>query len=134
MHFPLFVGVLCLSVLLCITFVHSSLAILLKRKRKLVALTLLPYRWIVSIHVMWLFLKVPYVGLQCVIVVFLDHFSSVFLLSLSVLIIILIDLLQECSYCPLLAIGVRLIHAVPWNDLLRIKNNSIWGSIENVFI
>ena len=83
---------------------------------------------------MWLFLKVPYVGLQCVIVVFLDHFSSVFLLSLSVLIIILIDLLQECSYCPLLAIGVRLIHAVPWNDLLRIKNNSIWGSIENVLI
>ena len=76
----------------------------------------------------------PYVGLQCVIVVFLDHFSSVFLLSLSVLIIILIDLLQECSYCPLLAIGVRLIHAVPWNDLLRIKNNSIWGSIEIVFI
>ena len=40
--FPLFVGVLCLSLfcyaLLC---VHSSFAIILKRKRKLVALLLL---------------------------------------------------------------------------------------------
>ena len=41
-YFPLFVGVLCLSLfcyaLLC---VHSSFAIILKRKRKLVALLLL---------------------------------------------------------------------------------------------
>ena len=53
MHFPLFVAVLCLSLfcyaLLC---VHSSFAIILKRKRKLVALLLLSYRCIVTINVM----------------------------------------------------------------------------------
>ena len=34
---------------------------------------LLPNRFIVTINVLWLFLTVPCVGLQCVIVVFLDH-------------------------------------------------------------
>ena len=54
--------------------VHSSFAIILKRKRKLVALLLLSYRCIVTTNVLWLFLiTVPWVGLQCVIVVFLDH-------------------------------------------------------------
>ena len=75
MYFPLIVGVLlCLFLfryaLLC---VHSSFAIILKRKRKLVALLLLSYRCIVYINVPWLFLTVPWVGLQCVIVVFPDH-------------------------------------------------------------
>ena len=42
--------------LLC---VHSSFAIILKRKRKLVALLLLSYRCIVTINVLWLFLTVP---------------------------------------------------------------------------
>ena len=74
MYFPLFVGVLCLSLfcyaLLC---VHSSFAIILKRKRKLVTLLLLSYRCTVTINVMWLFLRVQWVGLQCVIVVFPDH-------------------------------------------------------------
>ena len=56
--------------LLC---VNSSLAIILKRKRRLVALLLLSYRYIVTIHVLWLFLTVPWVGLQCVIVVFPAH-------------------------------------------------------------
>ena len=55
-------------VLSCITLCHSSFAIILKRKRKLVALLLLSYRCIVN--VMWLCLTVPLVGLQCVIVVF----------------------------------------------------------------
>ena len=49
MYFPLFVEVLCLSlfcyVLLC---VHSSFAIILNRKRKIVAL-LLSYRCIVTV-------------------------------------------------------------------------------------
>ena len=63
--------------LLC---VHSSFAIILKRKRKLVALLLLSYRCIVTVNVQWLFLRVlwvglmvPWVGLRCVIVVFPDH-------------------------------------------------------------
>ena len=65
-------GVLCLSLfcyaLLC---VHSSFSIILKRKRKLVALLLLSYRYIVTINVAWLLLTVSWVGLLCVIVVFL---------------------------------------------------------------
>ena len=48
-------------------------AIILKRKRKLVALFLLSYRCLVTVNVVWLFLAVLYVGLQCVIVVFPDH-------------------------------------------------------------
>ena len=65
MYFPVCVGGgLCFSLfsyaLLC---VHSSFAIILKRKRKLVALLLLSYICIVTINIMWLFLGVPWVGL-----------------------------------------------------------------------
>ena len=56
----------------------SSFAIILKRKRKLVALLLLSYRCIVTIKVLWLFLTVRWVGLQCVIVVFPDHTHLLF--------------------------------------------------------
>ena len=74
MYFPLFVGALCLPLfcwaLLC---VYSSFATILKRKSKLVALLLLSYRYIVTINVLWLFLTVPWVGLQYMIVVFPDH-------------------------------------------------------------
>ena len=56
MYFPLFVGVLCLSLycyaLLCF---HYSLAIISKRKRKLVALILLSYRCNFTVNVLWLF-------------------------------------------------------------------------------
>ena len=74
MYFQLFVGVMCLSLfsyaLLCVL---SSFAIILEKKRKLVALLLLSYRCIVTINVLWLFLIVPWVGLRCVILVFPDH-------------------------------------------------------------
>ena len=74
MYFPSFVGVLCLSVFCCVLlYVHSSFAIILKNKRKLVALLLLSSRCIDFINVLWLFLTAPWVGLQCEIVVFLDH-------------------------------------------------------------
>ena len=53
--------------------VHSNFAIILKRKRKLVALLLLSYRCLVTVNVLLLFLAVQWVDLQCVIVVFLDH-------------------------------------------------------------
>ena len=56
--------------LLC---VHSSFVIIMKRKRKLVALLLLSYICIVTINVLWLFLAVCRVGSQCAIVVFPDH-------------------------------------------------------------
>ena len=72
-------GVLCLSMvcyaLLC---VHSSFAIILKRERKPTAFLLLSYRFIVTITVPLLFLAVPWVGLQCVIVVFPDHTHPLF--------------------------------------------------------
>ena len=61
--------------LLC---VHSSFAIVLKRKRKLVHLLLSSYRCIVTINVLWLFLTVTWVGLQCVVVVFSDHTHLLF--------------------------------------------------------
>ena len=67
-------GVLCLSLfcyaLLC---VHSSFAIILKRKNKLRALLLMSYRCIVTINALWFFLTAPRVGLRCVIAVFPDH-------------------------------------------------------------
>ena len=72
-------GVLCLSsfcyALLC---VNSSFAIILKRKSKLVALLLLSYICIVTINFLWLFLRVPWVGLQYLIVVFPDHTHLLF--------------------------------------------------------
>ena len=67
--------------LLC---VHSSFAIILKRKRKLVALLLLSYRCIVTINVLWLFLTVPRVGLQYVIVVFPDYNHLLFAYQLAI--------------------------------------------------
>ena len=54
-------------------------AIILKRKRKLVALLLLSYIFshfcscIVTLNVVWLFLMVPWICLQCAIVVFPGH-------------------------------------------------------------
>ena len=52
---------------------HSSFAIILKRKRKLLALLLLSYRCYVTINGLCLSLMVPWVSLQYVIVVFPDH-------------------------------------------------------------
>ena len=76
-------GVLSLSLfcyaLLCAS---SSFAIILKRKRKLAALLLLSYRCIVTINVLWLFLTVPWAGLQCVSVVFPDHTHLLFNVAL----------------------------------------------------
>ena len=72
-------GFLCLS-LFCFASlcVNSSFEIILKRMRKLVALILLSYRYLVTVNVLWVFLTVPLVGLQCVIVVFPDHTHLLF--------------------------------------------------------
>ena len=67
--------------LLC---VHFSFAIILKRKRKLVALLLLSCRCIVIINTLLLFLTVPWVGLQYVIMVFTDH-THLFINNVSLL-------------------------------------------------
>ena len=67
-------GVLCWYLFWCVLlYVLSSFAIILTRKRELVALLLLPVRFLVTVNVLRLFPTVPWVGLQCVIVVFPDH-------------------------------------------------------------
>ena len=79
MYFPLFVGVLYLLLIrYALLDVHSSFAIILKRKRKLVALLLLSHRCLISVNVLWSFPTVPWVGLQCGIVVFPDHTHLLF--------------------------------------------------------
>ena len=62
-------------VLPCVLY---SFATILTRKRELVALLLLSFLCLVTVKVQWLFLTVPWVGLQCVIVVFPDHTYLVF--------------------------------------------------------
>ena len=73
--FSLVVGVLCLSLFCCaLLCVLSRFEIILKNKRKLVAVLLLSYGCLVTVNVLWIFLTVPGVcGLRCVIVVFPDH-------------------------------------------------------------
>ena len=69
--FPIVSGVLFLPLIYhALLYVVSSFAIILKRTRKLVALLLLSYRYIFTVNVLWLFLVVPWAGLQCVIVFF----------------------------------------------------------------
>ena len=63
--------------LLC---VHFSFAIILKRKKKLVALLIVSYRCIVTINVLWHFLTVLSVGLQHVKVVFPVHTHLLFVM------------------------------------------------------
>ena len=58
-------------------YVPSSFAIILTGKRELVALLILS-SWCLVIDV-WLFIAVPWVGLQFVIVVFSDHTHLLFL-------------------------------------------------------
>ena len=66
MHFSLCVVILCLSLfcyaLLC---VHSTFAIVLKRKNMLVALLLLSYQCLVNVNALRLFLMVPCDGPVC---------------------------------------------------------------------
>ena len=73
MCLSLFVGVLCWSLFRYSLCVLSSFAKILSRKRELVALPLLSFRCIVTVTVLWLFLTVPWVCLQFVILVFPDH-------------------------------------------------------------
>ena len=67
-------GVLCLSLFWYALFCAlPSFAIILKRKRELVALFILSYGYLVTVKVQWLFLMMKWVGLEFMIVVFPDH-------------------------------------------------------------
>ena len=61
-----------------ILVLQDTFAIILKRKRKLVALLLLSYRCIATVNILWLFLTVPWVRLKCMIVVHIDHTHLLF--------------------------------------------------------
>ena len=63
----------CVNLRFVMHYVHFSFDIILKRKRKLIALLLLSYGCLVTVYILWLFLTVPWVGLQCVIEVWPDH-------------------------------------------------------------
>ena len=56
-----------MHLILCVI---SSFAIILRGKRELVALLLFAFLCLVTVNVRRLFLTAPWVGLQCVIVVF----------------------------------------------------------------
>ena len=61
----MFLGVLCSSLFwYALLYILSSFAIILTRKRELVALLLLSFGCLVVVNVLWLFLTVPLVGLQ----------------------------------------------------------------------
>ena len=78
-YFQLFVGILYLSLIFyALLNVNSSFAINLKRERNVVVLLLLSYRCLVTVNVLWLFLMVPWVGMQCVILAFPDHTHFLF--------------------------------------------------------
>ena len=72
MYLLLFVEVLCWSLFwYALLYVLSSFAIILTMKRELDAFLVLSFECLVN--VLWLFVVVPGLGLQIVIVVFLDH-------------------------------------------------------------
>ena len=60
-------------VLVCFIACHFCFAIILARRRELVALLLLSFGCLVTVNVLWLFITLPWVGLQFVVVVFSDH-------------------------------------------------------------
>ena len=65
MYLPLFVVVLCSSLFwYALLYALSSFEIIPTRKRELLALLLLSFGRLVSVNVLWLFLTVPWVGLQ----------------------------------------------------------------------
>ena len=65
---------MCLSLFrYAILSVHSSFIIILSRKRELMDLLFLSFGCLGTLNVLWLFLMVPWVGLQCVIVVCPNH-------------------------------------------------------------
>ena len=81
-YFYIVCGVLCWSLFwYALLHVISSVAIILTRKRELVALLFLSFRCIVTVNVLQLFLTVPWVGLQLVIVAFSTHTHLLFFKS-----------------------------------------------------
>ena len=86
MYLPLFIWVLCWSLLwFALLYYLSSSAIIMTRKRLLVTLPLLSFGRQATVNVLWLFSMMLWVGLQFVILVFpcltfialFDHWGKV---------------------------------------------------------
>ena len=71
-------GLRLVLVLSLITLCSSIFAITLMEKRELAALLEFSSWCLVTVSILWLFLTVRLVGLQCVIVVFPDHTQLLF--------------------------------------------------------
>ena len=111
---------LCWHALLC---VFSSFAINLKRKRELVDLILFSYGCRDTVHVLWVFLTVPLVCLQCVIVVFPDHNHLLFSIKLhfqspSTAVSIFKTIILK-RYCSLIGLFLR-SKSIDFSDRTRI--------------
>ena len=95
------------SALLC---VHSSLAIISMGKRELVALLCLSSWWLLI--VVWLFLTMPRVCLQFVIVVFHDHTHLLFFVTkIFSYLILWCNQIQSSDSCYN---GCCIHHYIPW--------------------
>ena len=64
-------------------YVYSSFAIILTRKRQLFVLLLLSFGCLFTINILWLFLTVPWAGLQYVIMVITDHIHLLFVFYIN---------------------------------------------------
>ena len=100
LYLPLFIVVLCWSLFIYVLlYVLSSFAIILKRKRELVALFSLSFGCLFTVNALWRYLMVPWVGLHCVIVVFPDlaHLLLVFKSTLKTL-SLFFNCLHSCKF------------------------------------
>ena len=99
----------CNCFMFCCTlvYVHSSFAIILMGKKELVPLLTLS-SWCL-VMVMWLFLAVPWVCLQFLIVVFPDHTHLLFLMSR----ILCLCCVVTVKSFPVLAFNVVIIIVFP---------------------
>ena len=99
-------------------YVFSSFAIILARKRELVALLLLSFECLVTVNVLKLLLTVPWAGHQFVIVVFPDH-THFLIIEKRVSVIIL-----EKKFCGVLCT----------EDFASFFNNTIFSLISDIFV
>ena len=73
MYFSLWGFCVCLCFCYALLCALPSFAIILKRKRELVALLLLSYGYLVTVNVQWLFFMIKWVGLEFITVAFPDQ-------------------------------------------------------------
>ena len=96
------VGSVLVFVWYAIPYAHSSFAIIFTRKRELIALLLLSFGCLATVNVLWLFLAVPWVSLQYVIVIFpnITHFFK---------------LVKQCNTKTIFKYAKGIIHTKPRN-------------------